>query len=169
MFVMNTTNDMSTQPTDPMQVFLQGGLTLGELEGVDKASQYEGAERGYTLLSEGKTQAAQEVFFGLVALDPYDAYFWAALGVAHEEAGDVDPARTAYERALAINPFFGAARLRLGELRLLAGDIENAVQDLMLVIEQDPQGEEPSTDRARGILDAIESQIEAASSGQEQA
>ena len=64
---------------DQLAAFIEGQITLGDLEGIPKEAQYQLAEKGYQLLEEGKFQDAQTVFQGLLALDPYDAYFLTAL------------------------------------------------------------------------------------------
>ena len=65
---------------DQVAAFIQGQITLGDLEGIDKEAQYQMAEKGYQLIEEGKLKDGKIVFEGLLALDPFDAYFLTALG-----------------------------------------------------------------------------------------
>lgn len=144
-------------PFDPRRIraFLQGRITLAELEGIPKQSQYEIAEVGYRFLSDGQLSLAQKVFRGLVALDPNDAYFHGVLGsIAHRRGAREDAARH-YDRALEINPFAGSVLAGRGELRLAQGDLPGALEDLARCLELDAEGKQPCTQRARVILDAI--------------
>lgn len=52
---------------------------------------------------------------------------WLNLGELHEDCGRVDVARTAYQRALALDPPGGRAVARLAALDALSGDAEQAV------------------------------------------
>ena len=139
--------------------FLQGSRTLGELEGISKQEQYEVAQLGYRLLSEGKLKEGKDVFAGLVALDPFDAYFLTALGSAHQQLDEKQDAERCYSRALEINPFSATARTHRGELRALAGRLAEAVDDLARVLKDDPLAKDPATPRAAVLLRAIQAQL----------
>lgn len=149
---------------DPDQLYavMQGHLTLGEVEGISKKEQYRMAEVGYRFLTEGKLQKGKDVFFGLVALDPYDAYFVTCLASAHQQGGDVKEAERLYSRALAINPFQTTARAHRGELYAMSGRLSDAVADLARAMRDDPQGKDPAVRRAAVLLRAIEVQLKAA-------
>lgn len=141
--------------------FLLGNRTLGELQGVSKKEQYEMAELGYVLLTEGKLKEGQEVFHGLVALDPFDAYFFTCLGSACQQLGEVEDAERCYSRALEINPYAVTARAHRGELRGESGRLLEAVDDLERVLRDDPTGREAATQRAAVLLRAIQMQLPA--------
>jgi len=53
---------------------------------------------------------------------PQDATSWNGLALAREEAGDVDAARAAWERAIALDRGYGRPHSNLGRLALDAGD-----------------------------------------------
>lgn len=145
-------------PTELAQ-WAQGNRTLGELQGISKKQQYEMAEVGYRLLTEGKLKEGKDVFFGLVALDPFDAYFLTCLGSAHQQTGDAATAERLYTRALEINPYGVTARAHRGELHALAGRLREAVDDLERVLKDDPGGKDPATQRAVVLLRTIQAQL----------
>jgi Flp pilus assembly protein TadD len=59
---------------------------------------------GYRLLGEGKDTAAVRVFRASTMLHPEDANAFDSLGEALFEAGQRGAARTAFERAIALDP-----------------------------------------------------------------
>ncbi len=143
-----------------LDAFLKGHRTLGELEGITKKEQYRMAEVGYRFLTEGKLKEGKEVFFGLVALDPYDAYFLTCLASAHQQNNENDEAERLYSRALDVNPYQTTARAHRGEIRAMAGKLHEAVEDLTRAITDDPQGKDPAVKRAAVLLKAIQVQLQ---------
>jgi tetratricopeptide (TPR) repeat protein len=86
-----------------------------------------------------------------------DAGEWPHLaGVAHQEAGRLEDAARAFDRALAIEPSNMPARLRRGRVRLDAGRAREAAEDFRTVLAQTaPTDSAPAvvgsaTSRARG-------------------
>jgi tetratricopeptide (TPR) repeat protein len=156
--------DIPIYAYDPVRVegFLRGHLTLGELAGVSKESQYQMAKVGHDFMREGKFDAAQKVFAGLQALDPFDAYFHMCLAAIAEELKEPEKADQLYTRSLEINPFSPVALANRGALRLEAGRFEEAVRDLAAAVREDPEGKEPSTRRARVLLQMLKQTLDAA-------
>jgi tetratricopeptide (TPR) repeat protein len=146
-------------PTD-VEAFLRGYVTLGELQGISKPEQYEMAKTGWTLLSEGKVDKAIQVFTGLAALDPYDAYFLTALGSAHQQKNLLAEAERFYTRALEINPYSTTARAHRGEVRALLQRPLDAITDLKRAVQEDPDGKDPAVQRARVMLASIAKELE---------
>src|SRR5262245_58419717 len=66
-------------PEQHLAKFLMGQMTLGDLEGITKQHQYQIAQIGFYYLTNGKLDEAKKVFEGLLALDPFDAYFYMSL------------------------------------------------------------------------------------------
>src|SRR5947207_1791487 len=62
-----------------------------------------------------------------------------ALGRRREDAGDLDGAAEALERALELDPALARARAALGRLRLLQGRDQEGGQLLELAVRQDPR------------------------------
>lgn len=143
-----------------LEEFLRGHRTLGELEGISKKEQYRMADVGYRFLTEGKLEQGKQVFFGLVALDPYDAYFITCLASAHQQSKEVAEAERLYSRALEINPYQTTARAHRGELRAMAGRLQEAVDDLTRAVKDDPEGKDPAVKRAAVLLKAIQLQLQ---------
>lgn len=140
--------------------FVMGQVTLGELEGIDKAAQYKMAETGHRLLNEGKLEQARQVFEGLFALDPFDAYFITALGSIAQQKQDWETAEALYSRALDINPYSATALANRGEVRIMRNNVLGGVEDFAKAIEEDPKGANPATIRARALLAAVKGKLE---------
>jgi tetratricopeptide (TPR) repeat protein len=146
-------------PPHLLEAFLQGRITLGDLEGITKQEQYQMAEIGHGYLSQAKLTEARTVFEGLLALDPYDAYFNMALGsIAQQEHRNADALRF-YDRALEINPFSPTAYANRGELRVMQGELQTGVEDLVKALELDPKMKEPATERARATILVLREQL----------
>jgi len=140
--------------------FVLGNITLGELEGIDKDVQYQIAERGYKLLSEGKMDDAEKIFRGLISLDPFDSYFHTVLGSIYQRRDRKDEAIEEYSRALKVNPYNPTALANRGEIFFQQGRVLEATQDFQAAIENDPDGSEPATVRCRVLAMALAKTIE---------
>ncbi len=143
-----------------MEAYVLGQITLGDLEGISKAQQYDMAKVGYAALVAGKLDTAKTVFEGLLALDPFDVYFLSALGSVAQQKNDLDEAERRYSRALEINPFSPFALAHRGEVRLMKGELEGGVDDLLRALEEDPAGRDPGVQRARATLTILIQQID---------
>ena len=144
---------------DQLAAFIQGQITLGDLEGIPKEAQYQMAEKGYQLIEEGKLDDGKIIFEGLLALDPFDAYFLTALGSIAQRTEQYDEADHFYSRALEINPFSVAAWAHRGETRVHKGMLAEAAADLTKAIDLDPQGEDPIAHRARMVVQTVADQL----------
>ena len=58
-----------------LQAFVEGKLTLAELEGISLEEQFEMATSGHTFLQNDKLADAEKVFLGLTLLNPKQPYF----------------------------------------------------------------------------------------------
>ena len=146
-------------PPHLMQAFLAGRITLGDLEGITKQEQYQMAEIGHSYLGQGKLPEAKVVFEGLLALDPYDAYFNMALASIAQQVHRNEDARRLYDRALEINPYSPTAYANRGELQVMQGQLQGGVEDLVRALELDPRMKEPATERARATLMVLREQL----------
>ncbi len=153
---------------DPKVVedFMRGRITLGELQGFDKGSQGKVATIGLEYLENGKFIEAENVFTGLLAMDPYEPFYFEALGSICQRREDWPNAEAWYSRALEAaaekNTRSATARANRGEVRLMMGRLEDAVDDLTQAIVEDPDFKEPTTERARRLLAEVNRQIEEA-------
>lgn len=145
---------------DRLAAFVAGQITLGDLEGIPKEAQHEMAQTGFRFFTEGKLEQAKKVFTGLLALDPFDAYFLTALGAIAQQEGNHEEAEARFTRALEINPFSPSALAGRGEVRLIQGKLLEAAEDLAKAIAEDPEGKDPATQRARGLAANVKSLIE---------
>jgi tetratricopeptide (TPR) repeat protein len=136
-----------------LQALLEGHRTLGELQGIPKQTQYEWARTAQDLLSRGQLDKARELFLGLVALDPYDAYFHTGLGVAYLRDDQLDEALSHLSRALEINPFSADARASRAELYALRNERKLAVEDLVRLVNDNPTSNDPAVVRARAMVE----------------
>ena len=150
---------------DQVAAFIQGHITLGDLEGVTKADQYKLAEKGHQLLEEGKLDDAKIVFEGLLALDPYDAYYLTALGSIAQRTEQLREAEHFYSRALTVNPYAIAAWANRGEVRIHLGQLVEAAGDLAKAIDLDPEGANPIGQRARLIALTVAKMLNSGAKG----
>lgn len=142
-----------------LEQFLRGQITLGDLEGITKHEQYEMAKIGFSYLTSGKLAQAKTVFEGLLALDPFDAYFHTALGSIAQQEQRYDEAEERYSRALEINPFSPVALANRGEVRITVGRLADGATDLVRACEEDPNAVQPSTLRARATIQVVREQL----------
>jgi tetratricopeptide (TPR) repeat protein len=142
-----------------LEQFLRGQITLGDLEGITKHEQYEMAKIGFSYLTSGKLQQARTVFEGLLALDPFDAYFHTAIGSIAQQENKLEEAEERYTRALEINPFSPIALANRGEVRITQGRLADGATDLVRALEEDPNGVQPSTLRARATIQVVREQL----------
>jgi tetratricopeptide (TPR) repeat protein len=78
----------------------------------------------------GKMPEAEMELHKAIALNADFLPAWLNLGELHEDQGDADAARKAYERALTVAPLSGRAQARLAALTILGGDAGRAVAAL---------------------------------------
>ena len=67
---------------------MKGNITLGDLLCIPKQEQYKLAEMGFNYIEQGQFENAEKVFRGLLAMDPYDAYYHTVLGTLAHRQGD---------------------------------------------------------------------------------
>ena len=145
--------------------FIEGKITQAELQGISKKSLEKIAKIGFDALQQGKFDDADVVFRGLVALDPYEPYFLSALGALALRRDNLEEAEAWYSRSIeaaqAKRQKAPIARANRGEVRLMQERLEDAIDDLATAIEEDPQFQQPTTERARALLAEVSRQMEA--------
>ena len=149
-------------PWDPRKLrqFMAGTINLGELEGINRDQQYDMATIGHQLLAQGKLTDAEQIFRGLTALNPSDAYFQLALGAVHQRKEELVEAEAAYTRALALHPKNSPALANRGEIRILAGRLVDGAKDLNDAVLADPEARLPTTKRALTTLSILRAQVQ---------
>ena len=84
------------------------------------------SEYGKTLAENGRAQEAVQFLTRAVALQPAEWSYYSALGVAYDQVGNQNAARTAYEQALKLRPGDAAILNNYALSRMLANDPEGA-------------------------------------------
>lgn len=142
---------------EPIDAVAAGETTLAELEGLTVAEAYAIADFGWTMLGQGRLDAAEAIFESLTISNPRHAYFHALLGSARQRAGDIEGALAAYDRALAIDPNETGALVNRAEILLGLDDCDaDEVTDLLgRSLSADPGFTRPETCRARALIAAI--------------
>jgi tetratricopeptide (TPR) repeat protein len=145
---------------ETLEKFIKGDITLAEMQGVDPESQEKLAGLGYNLLTSGKLEEAKQMFEGLIALNPQEPYFLLAAGSVAQRQERWDDAERWYSLCLERDEKNVAALANRGETRLVLERPVDAADDLMAAVKLDPDGEEPTTQRARALLMELKKQLE---------
>lgn len=106
---------------------------------------------GHQLFENGKLTEARGVFEGLVAQGIKDPFPHTMLGTIYMAQGEPDRALALFEAALAIDPGDLAARVYRGEIRLFAGRLRPALQDLRRALDLGSR-DDPFVERARRLI-----------------
>ena len=94
---------------------------------------------GIGLLLQGDLKAAQAAFEKITEIDPQNPDGWVNIGRAALQEGDLARARTVLEKALAIDPKLARANFFYASLMKTAGDYDQAVSHLQIVLAQYPR------------------------------
>jgi tetratricopeptide (TPR) repeat protein len=129
-----------------------GQITLAEYVGLSRDQMYKIAQQAYQLMNRGKLEEARQIYSGLIAADPYDSVFHCHLGACLFRMGEHEKAFDEYDAALRFNIANIDALAGRGELYIMRGEVKKGVEDLRAALEKDPQGERPTTQRARALL-----------------
>lgn len=156
------TTDQVVWDKKSLEKFLQGKITLGELQGFSKQTQYKLAEMGYNMVGGGKLDDAEKIFRGLVALDPKDPYFLLATGSIAQRKGDLTDAERWYTEALKHSPDHAVALANRGEVRLELGKLQEGAEDLIEGLKNDPKLIQPTSQRARALLVGLKATLDEA-------
>jgi len=120
------------------------------------------AALGYNLYEQGKYADAQIMFEGLTAVDPNNYSGYAGLGAIAlaNEPPALDDAIAYLRHAATLNPNDPTVRANLGEALLRQGNLEEAAEEFEKALELDPEEEDAGANRARAILEGMETVIE---------
>ena len=142
---------------ESIDAVISGETTLAELEGLTAAEAYAIADFGWTMLGQGRIEAAAAIFESLTISNPRHAYFHALYGSALQKLGDVEASLEAYARALAIDPDETGALVNRAELLLGSEtcDSDEVTELLGRSLSADPEATRPETRRARVLIAAI--------------
>jgi hypothetical protein len=96
--------------------FMNGLITLQELEGISDEEMETIYALGYNFFTYGKYDAAKDIFTGLTAYAPYTAHYWHDMAIANDE-NDV------------------VSYVYRGESQILSGNVEAGLADLERVLQ----------------------------------
>lgn len=119
--------------------FMNGLITLQELEGINDEEMETIYALGYNFFTYGKYEAAKDIFTGLTAYAPYTAHYWRALGAVSQQLKEYIEAIASYDMAVANDETDLVSLVYRGEAKILAGDIGGGVEDLQDVVQRSPQ------------------------------
>ena len=97
---------------------------------------------GKALLRNSKPREALKYLLAAVENQPENQELWQAISEAHQQAGDLDLAMEAAERAVQVDPFAVKARLQASKVRWTRGELEKALDQINLAISLDPDDAE---------------------------
>jgi Flp pilus assembly protein TadD len=112
----------------------RGETSLREIYGYSADELYGISTQGYTLLMEGKLEAAKALFEGLVALDPKNDYYYRALGVIYHRSGDAERAIRQFGYAIRVQPNDLISYVNRAEIYMQQKNFPLAEQDLRHVV-----------------------------------
>jgi hypothetical protein len=95
--------------------------------------------RARLLAETGALGSSLEEYERAVALRPRDYALWLELGLAREQAFDVEGAIVAFREAVRLAPFYTAPRWQLGNTLYRAGRLEEAFAELRGAVAGDPK------------------------------
>jgi Flp pilus assembly protein TadD len=113
----------------------RGETSLREIYGYSDQELYGISTQGYTLLMEGKLDAAKNIFEGLVALDPKNDYYYRALGVLYHRLGDGERAIRQFGYAIRVRPGDLISYVNRAEIYVQQKNFAAAEQDLHKVLQ----------------------------------
>jgi len=132
--------------------YVQGKITLAELEGLDEEQLYTIAEIGYVLMEEGKLEDARKIYEGLIEMSPDNYYFHSVLGAIYQHQRKFDSALEEYQRAIKLNPDDIPSMVNSAEILLHTGKLIESSGLLKKAIELDRTGNDPWAMRARALV-----------------
>ncbi len=115
--------------------FMNGLITLQELEGISDEEMETIYALGYNFFTYGKYDAAKDIFTGLTAYAPYTAHYWRALGAVNQQLKDYIEAIAAYDMAIANDENDVVSFVYRGESQILSGNVPAGLSDLERVLQ----------------------------------
>lgn len=91
------------------------------------------------LLADKRDEEAASLCARALQSDPNNARLWCALGAARRRLAQLDPAKEAYEKAVALKPDYAQAWSNLGEWWLLKGAYQTALEMLEQALHFQPR------------------------------
>jgi tetratricopeptide (TPR) repeat protein len=137
-----------------------GEISLRQVLGVEKQEIECIAAFGFQMYQQGRTEEAQKIFDGLIALDNNIYYGYAGRGAMALVDEKLDDAVRWLTRAAELNPSDPAIQANLGEALLRQGNFREAASVLQVALKLDPDKKNPSANRARAILLGMQNMVQ---------
>jgi predicted Zn-dependent protease len=134
-----------------LQQIARHEITWAEAMDLTRSEAFGIAQNAYRLFEFGQHDKARKIVEGLVILNPKVGTFHALLGAMAGRMGDDKTAADSYSAAIAVEPENLAARVNRAEMRLKAGNVGDALDDLVAATKIDPKGKTPLGKRAQSL------------------
>jgi tetratricopeptide (TPR) repeat protein len=161
-----STDAVALLPEQVLEAFLAGEITASTIMGLSPEEVFMIAERGYTMMAQGRLDSALRIFDGLAYLNPYEPYFYTVLGSICQQKDDVQRAMDCYNIAIRLQPYNINALANRGELYFNQNMLAEAMQDFSAVVQFDPEGQNESTVRVGVLLRALRDAFEKQQAGE---
>ncbi|MBC7794360.1 MAG: tetratricopeptide repeat protein, partial [Clostridia bacterium] len=139
---------------ESVRKFLFGEITWGQLHAVTKNDAYLFAQHAYAQYESGRYFDARKVFQALVIIDPYDSYYHMMHGACFQMLDERDAAIDEYTAAIQLDETNMQARVNRAELYLQSAKFPEALHDLQIVTQNDPEARDAAGVRARALAAA---------------
>ena len=143
-----------TFTAENVRKFLFGEITWGQLHAVSRDDAYAFANYAYAQYQAARYFDAEKVFQALVIIDPYDSYYHMMRGACLQMLDQKDRALDEYTASLQLDQYNLKARVNRAELFLQKQMFKEALQDLMIVSQLDPEARDEAGVRARSLAAA---------------
>lgn len=148
---------IQAKPVNEPEKKLRAEQSLASARGYAHGDLMAIAEVGYHYLCTGYPKLALALFEGLHAVEPREPYFALALGLLHDQLGDVSGADLWYRKASELDPSDGRAEVNRAELYLERDDLKSAHALLLRgVAKAERRRDLELTEKARSMLQQIE-------------
>ncbi len=134
-----------------LQQIARHEITWAEAMDLTRSEAFGIAQNAYRLFEFGQHNRGRKIVEGLVVLNPRVGAFHALLGAMAGRMGDEAAAEAAYTAAIGVEPDNLAARVNRAEMRLKAGNLGDALEDLVAATKIDPKGKTPLGKRAQSL------------------
>jgi predicted Zn-dependent protease len=133
----------------------QGKATLKQIVGLTQEELFSVASQGYLMFLQGKTQQAQVVFEGLVAVDPKNAYYYRALGAIYWRINKPQRALKQFTYAIRVAPHEISSYINRAEVYVAAQLFSEAKQDLHEALKRGQAHERALLNKAQAMLNML--------------
>jgi Flp pilus assembly protein TadD len=137
-----------------------GQVSLNQVPGIQRQEIETIAALGFQMYEQGKTEDAQVIFDGLIALDSEVYYGYAGLGAMALVEEKLDDAVRWLTRAAELNPTDPAIHANLGEAFLRQANFRDAATAFEKALKLDPAEKNPGANRARTILLGLQQMVD---------